>query len=112
MTHKEVKKEYLKLTKEIETMPMYDGCNTVDRYVCDKCGGILHTTYKDKGVTPFIITCQICGGMMKHTQTFRKETVPETVEIKNWFRPTLKQTLKMSDTNIEHILNGGLILEE
>ena len=24
MTHKEVKKEYLKLTKEIETMPLYD----------------------------------------------------------------------------------------
>ena len=46
--------------------------------------------------------------MMKHTQTFIKETVPETVEIKNWFRPTLKQTLKMSDATIEHILNGGV----
>lgn len=52
------------------------------------------------------------GGMMSHTQTFRKEIVPESVEIKNWFRPTLEQTLKMSDGTIEHILNGGLILEE
>lgn len=29
----------------------------------------------------------------------------------NWYRPTLEQTLKMSDGMIEHILNGGLILD-
>lgn len=112
MGRKEIEKEYCKLTKEIESMCIYDGRNTVDRYVCEKCGGLLHTTYQDKGVTPFVITCPMCGGMMSHTQTFRKEIVPESVEIKNWFRPTLEQTLKMSDGTIEHILNGGLILEE
>lgn len=51
MGRKEIEKEYCKLTKEIESMCIYDGRNTVDRYVCEKCGGLLHTTYKDKGVT-------------------------------------------------------------
>lgn len=112
MERKEIEKKYYKLTKEIESMRIYDGRNTVDRYLCKKCGGFLHTTYKDKGVTPFIITCPMCGGMMSHTQTFKKETVPDFVEVKKWYRPTLKQTLKMSESSIEHILNGGLILEE
>lgn len=112
MIEEEIEKDYCKLTKEIESMRIYDGRNTVDRYVCEKCGALLHTTYKDKGVTPFVITCPMCGGTMSHSQTFRKEIVPESIEIKNWFRPTLEQTLKMSDGTIEHILNGGLILEE
>lgn len=112
MERKEIEKKYCKLTKEIESMRMYDGRNTVDRYLCEKCGGFLHTTYKDKGVTPFTITCPMCGGIMSHTQTFKKEAVPDYIEVKKWYRPTLKQTLKMSESSIEHILNGGLILEE
>lgn len=112
MERKEIEKKYCKLTKEIESMHIYDGRDTVDRYLCEKCGGFLHTTYKDKGVTPFTITCPMCGGIMSHTQTFKKETVPDYVEVKKWYRPTLKQTLKMSERSIEHILNGGLILEK
>ena len=34
------------------------------------------------------------------------------MNVMDWYRPTLEQTLKMPDRVIEHILNGGLILED
>lgn len=67
--------------------------------------------YKDKGVTPFTMRCTRCGGTMYHTKTFDKKTVPPYVMVFDWYRPTLEQTLKMSDGMIDHILNGGLILD-
>lgn len=111
MNRKEIEKAYNKLIGEIEDRRMYDGRNTVDRYTCEDCGYIIHTTYKDKGVTPFAIQCTRCGGTMYHNKTFDKKTVPGYVLIHNWYRPTLEQTLKMSNGMIEHILNGGLILD-
>lgn len=42
---------------------------------------------------------------------FDKKTVPPYVMVFDWYRPTLEQTLKMSDGMIDHILNGGLILD-
>lgn len=107
-----IKEKYDKLVSEIEGMKMYDGRGAVDRYVCDTCGYMTHTTYKDKGVTPFTMRCPKCGGDMVHRQTFKKDTVPDWVEVKNWYRPTLDQTLKESEPAIEYILNGGLLLEE
>lgn len=112
MEREQIEKQYNKLVSEIEEMKMYDGRGTVDRYICDTCGYIMHTTYKDKGVTPFVMQCPECGGGMVHRQTFKKDTVPDWVEVKNWYRPTLEQTLDMPKGVIEHVLNGGLILEE
>lgn len=112
MTREDIEKQYNKLVSEIEEKKMYDGRGTVDRYVCDTCGYIMHTTYKDKGVTPFTMCCPKCKGIMYHRQTFRKDTVPDWVEIRNFYRPTLEQTLEMSIGSIEHVLQGGLILEE
>lgn len=112
MKQEEIEKAYNKLVGEIEEKRMYDGRGTVDRYVCDTCGNMMHTTYKNKGVTPYTMMCPKCRGTMYHRQTFAKDSVPHWVEIKSWCRPTLEQTLKMNEGTIEHILNGGLILEE
>lgn len=112
MEKKTIEKQYNELVRHIEEMRMYDGRETVDRYVCDTCGHMMHTTYKDKGVTPFTMRCRKCGGTMYHRQTFKKETVPDWVTVKNWYRPTLEQTLREGQPTIEHILNGGLLLEE
>ena len=112
MNKETIKEQYDKLVNEIEGIKMYDGRGTVDRYICDTCGHMTHTTYKDKGVTPFTMRCDKCGGTMYHRKTFTKESVPDWVEVKNWYRPTLDQTLKESQPVIEHILNGGLLLEE
>ena len=112
MNKETIKKQYNELVSNIEEMKMYDGRGTVDRYICDTCGYMIHTTYKDKGVTPFTMPCCKCNGTMYHRQTFKKETVPDWVNVKNWYRPTLEQTLQERQGTIEHILKGGLLLEE
>lgn len=33
-------------------------------------------------------------------------------EVHNWVRPSLKQTMSLSEGMRNHILNGGLILED
>lgn len=112
MTKEQIEKQYNKLVSEIEEKKMYDGRGTVDRYICDTCGHIIHITYKNKGVTPFVMRCPKCSGDMVHKHTFKKDTVPGWVEVKNWYRPSLEEVLKMDKGTTEHILNGGLILEE
>lgn len=112
MKQKQIEKQYNKLVSEIEGKKMYDGRGTVDRYVCDTCGHIIYTTYRDKGVTPFTMRCRRCGGTKYHDKTYDKKTVPDYVNVIDWYRPTLEQTLKMPAGQIEHILQGGLILEE
>lgn len=66
------------------------------------------TTYADKGVTPFIIRCS-CGGLMQHTRSFKN--VPDYIRVFRWKRPTLEQTMKLSKGMMEHVLNGGLVLD-
>lgn len=112
MTRTQIIKRYNKLVEEIEDMEIYDGRNTVDQYQCGKCHSRIFTTYKDKGVTPFVIGCPVCGGSMQHNRTFNKDTFPEDVRVLKWYRPELKHLLKMNVFEIDHVLNGGLILEK
>lgn len=107
-----IEKRYNELVKEIERKIMYDGRGTVDRYTCDDCQMIIYTTYRDKGTTPFSMRCRRCGGTMFHDKTYDKKTVPGYVIVMDWYRPSLEDVLKMSDGMIEHVLNGGLILDE
>lgn len=107
-----IEKKYNELIKSIEGKRMYDGRGTVDRYTCSSCGHIIYTTYRDKGVTPFAMRCHRCGGTKYHDKTYDKKSVPDYVLVMDWYRPTLEDTLKMSDGMIDHVLNGGLILED
>ena len=75
-----------------------------------KCNNYKVTLYKDKGVTPFIMRCK-CGGDMMHTKS-SKQAPPSYVKVHNWVRPSLKQTMSLSKGMRNHILNGGLILED
>lgn len=112
MEKQDIVKQYDEIVNSIEDAKIYDGRNTVDRYICDTCGYMIHTTYKDKGVTPFTMGCPKCNGTMYHSQTFKKDTVPDWVEVRNWYRPTLEQVLSMTDGMVQHILNGGLVLDK
>lgn len=71
-------------------------------------------TYEDAceaiGVTPFIMRCK-CGGDMMHTKS-SKQAPPSYVKVYNWVRPNLEQTMSLSEGMRNHILNGGLILED
>ncbi len=109
MGRKAIEKRYNEMVANIENWKMYDGRGTIDKYVCRKCGNVIYTTYKDKGVTPFTIRCNKCGSTMEHEDTLAK--APEGAVVKNWYRPTLKNALRKGDGVLEHVLNGGLLLE-
>lgn len=114
MDKKELKKKYDKLVAEIESAQMFDGRNSgVDLYQCKDCGFQFYTRYKDKGVTPFTIRCRNCDhGTAVHEKTITEQIASFMgVKVHNWVRPTFEQLLRLSDGAIEHVLNGGLILE-
>lgn len=120
MSEKELKREYAKLIARINKERMYDGRDKgVDVYICRKCGAIFYTRYKDKGVTPFTILCRNkeCDDIMMHEDTVSEmDAMLNKVTVHNWVRPTFewlnKQRKKDNESVIEHILNGGLILEQ
>ena len=103
-----IAKRYTEMASGIEGAQIYDGRCTFDLYKCEKCGNEKITTYADKGVTPFIIGCS-CGGQMAHTKTFK--SVPDYIRVIKWKRPTLEETLLLSKGLIEHVLNGGLVMD-
>ena len=116
MNKEELKAKYDKLVAEIESAKVYDGRGKgVDVYVCEKCGSQFYTRYKDKGVTPFTIRCrrEACGATMIHRSTiFEEEARNCRLAVHNWVRPTFEQLQTLSDGAIEHVLNGGLMLED
>ena len=116
MNNKELKQKYDKLVADIEKAKMFDGRgNGVDIYKCQECGNTFYTRYKDKGVTPFTIRCRTkgCKGTMFHKNTVSEECAErEGFIVHNWVRPTFEQLNKFGDGAIEHVLNGGLMLED
>lgn len=116
MNKKELKKQYDELVSGIETAKMFDGRNNgVDVYVCEKCGKQFYTRYKDKGVTPFTIRCrrEACGATMIHRGTISEEQARNCrLSVHNWVRPTFDQLVKLNKGAQEHVLNGGLMLED
>lgn len=114
MDNKEIKAKYDELVSSIEDAKMYDGRGEYNGYRCDKCGYVTATFYKDKGVTPFIIQCDKCGGSALHKITSRSAPPPQKniSKVKNWVRPTFEQLIKMSDSTIQHVLDGGLVFED
>lgn len=108
-SQREIERKYNKLLKDVETNDFYkiDLTNRVNCYVCE-CGHITKTKDVDAGVTPFMHTCEKCGQMAR--STFYKDIAPEQRATEEWFRPTLKQVLKMRkhEGMLDHILQGGL----
>lgn len=96
------------MASTIDDFNIYDGRGVYDLYECEKCNSHKITLYEDKGVTPFVIKCE-CGDYMYHTKSFK--SVPDNVRVFKWKRPTLEQTLALSNGLIDHVLNGGLVLD-
>lgn len=119
MNEIELMTKYKEMVARIKEARMFDGRNgSVDVYVCQKCGRHYHTRYMDKGVTPFTIQCRGkgCNGTMVHEDTIDEiAAMLEKLTVHNWVRPSLdwlKTQLKEHNGVIEHVLNGGLILED
>lgn len=118
----ELKKKYDQMLKDIETAPIFDGRGTgVDVYICEKCGEKFYTQYTAKGVTPFTIGCRFCKAAIKAAIMLHRTTISykewskleaSGAKLHNWVRPTYEQMIKLSPGTQQHILNGGLVLEE
>ncbi len=127
MTEKELKSKYDALINDVNNkrLDVYDGRGKgVDVYICQKCGAHILTRYKDLGVTPFIMNCKNCGtGYAEHVQTISEEVAKRLCDrgecykgkVFEWVRPSFewlnKQRKKDRLGVIEHVLNGGLVLE-
>lgn len=114
----ELKKKYDQMLKDIETSRMFDGRGTgVDVYICEKCGERFYTQYRAKGITPFTIECRFCkAAIMSHKTTISytewSKLEASGAKLHNWVRPTYEQMIKLSPDTQQHVLNGGLVLEE
>jgi hypothetical protein len=108
-TKKEIKKRYNKLLEDVRTKDFYkiNLTNRVNCYVCD-CKHITKTRDIDAGVTPFLISCERCGGTAR--STFYTDIAPEQQPTQEWYRPSLEQLLKIQENEamLLHILKGGL----
>lgn len=116
---KPIREEYEKMVAEIESAKIFDGRGKgVDVYCCEECGEEFYTRYADKGVTPFTILCRHCGhGTAMHVKTISEQratiiAVLGGAKIHNWVRPTFEQLCKVDKGYVEHVLNGGLMLED
>ena len=105
---KDILDRYDKMVSTIEYADIYDGRGTYDLYKCEKCNKQKFTTYSVKGVTPFCIECS-CGGTMNHDKTYK--SVPDHIPVEKWVRPNKEQLKILSNYSIEHVLNGGLVLQ-
>lgn len=109
ISQREVERKYAKLIQDVATLDYYkvDLTNRINCYSCP-CGYITKTIDKDAGVTPMMITCRCCGG--QSMSSFYKDLKPDHKPDIEWFRPTLKDCLKLRNKPaiLDHILQGGL----
>lgn len=111
ISQREIERKYNKLLKEVKTDDFYtktDLTNRVNCYQCQKCWHITKTKDIDSGVIPFMFSCEECKG--EAYSTFFKDIAPNQIPTIEWYRPTLKQVLKLRNKpyELEHILKGGL----
>ena len=109
MKQLEIVKQYERLLNDVKTKEYYtriDITKSINCYVCDTCGHITKTKDIDPGVTPYLFKCEKCGELAR--STFYRDIAPNQKPTIEWYRPTLKETLKMGIGMVDHILQGGL----
>jgi len=109
-SQREIERKYKALLHDVATNDFYkvDLSNRVNCYMCQVCNLITKTIDVDSGVTPFIHTCEHCGNIAH--SSFYQDIAPNLKPTQEWFRPSLKEVLKMRKKPglLDHILQGGL----
>lgn len=112
-SQREIERRYNKLISDVESNDFYkvDLTNRVNCYTCT-CGHITKTKDVDSGVTPFMHSCEKCRQMAR--SSFYNDIAPDQEPTEEWYRPTLKQVLKMrkNEDLLNHVLSGGLIVRK
>jgi len=113
ISQREVARKYEALLKDVAEKDFYkvDLTNRVNCYTCEK-GHVTKTQDIDSGVTPMMIQCRFCRFPAR--SSFYKDISPDLKVNGVWYRPTLKQVMKMRNKPemLEHILKGGLEYKE
>ena len=110
-SQRQIEKKYNRLLHDVATDVFYtetDLTNRVNCYTCQSCGHITKTKDIDSGVIPFMFRCEKCNEIAY--SSFFKDIAPNQKPTFEWYRPNLKQVLKLRNKpdQLEHILNGGL----
>lgn len=106
LSQREVTRRYKKMVASVEeTGREPKGPNV---WVCE-CGNIMRCRHLDYGTTPMTLSCWVCqkGSLVSKWQ----DTMPDLPFSHEWYRPSLRQTLKLRTKRpqlVEHILLGGL----
>lgn len=113
ISQREVERRYTKLMNDVATNDYYkvDLTNRINTYRCG-FGHLTVTIDRDAGVTPMFLNCKHCGGQAS-SAGYRPKDKEHLVPTYEWFRPSLKECMKMrgkSEGLLDHILMGGLEL--
>lgn len=110
LSQRETEKKYNKLMKSVQEDEFFktDLTNRVNCYRC-QCGHITKTKDIDPGVTPMMFNCEKC--QKTASSTFYTDIAPEQKPTIEWYRPSLKEVLKLRNRPhfLDHIFNGGLL---
>ena len=113
ISQREVKRQYAKLMFDVENDPYYKGDVTkrVNTYSCTRCKHETQTREIDAGCTAMSIQCK-CGGIAR--SHFYVEISPDKEPEKEWYRPSLEETIKLRNKPhiLEHVLKGGLLIRD
>lgn len=99
-----------KVTKAYNTIPSSEILpQPYNNYNCVACKKITKTVDLCGGTTAMGIDCEYCGEAA--ISSFYVDNAPEEEPILEWFKPTLKDTLKLrkNPSLLEHVLKGGLL---
>ena len=112
MKTKEIKKQYNHLENTVKTHDFYTKVDLTNRVNCYTCpeGHVTKTQDVDAGVTPFMLACKHDECERMAVSSMYKDICPDIIVTHEWYRPDLKDTLKLKLTEIRHVLDGGLIL--
>ena len=94
-SQREIECNYNKLMNDVKTSDYYkiDLSNRVNCYTCQSCGHITKTKDVDAGVIPFMFLCEKCNSTAY--SSFFKDIAPDQQPTIEWYRPDLKQVMKM-----------------
>lgn len=107
MSVRECTRRYNKMLKTYESKV---DPNRVNCYRCDRCDSTTKTIDVDDGVTPLFHQCEYCGNYFARSTAYH-DIAPKQKPTQEWYRPSLKETLKWrgkNDSMLKHVLNGGL----
>lgn len=110
MSKREIERQYNKLMLDVKSNPYYtsvDLTNKVQAYCCQE-GHITVMRVLDAGVTPMFYRCEHCNKMASSVTTNLSKGEPS----QEWYRPSLKELLKVKPAMVDHVLSGGLMIRK